>query len=127
MKIEDLVLSIEQMQHLKELGIEVKDTALCIIPRESWHKCYVPTEVIFPQDEHIRIPTLTLQEILEMLPKELYNKYMLVFFPDDAMCSCIQYQTEHKDILHDEDFGDTPLECAYRMLCWVAEHGYLNK
>lgn len=130
MKIEDQVLSIEQMQHLKKLSVKVKDTALCIIPRESGHKCYVPTEVVFPQDEDIKIPTLTLQEILEMLPKKIEinsrEYYLFINYQDGEVSYAISEDEMFFTIMFEDTWPNT-LQGAYNMLCWTAENGYLNK
>lgn len=70
------------------------------------------------------IPAFTLQDILELLPKEM-KSYDLVLFMDNH----IQYEKwdgiNHAKILVQFD-GVTLLDSAYQMLCWCAEKGYLT-
>ena len=140
MKIEDQVLSIEQMQHLKELGVEVKDTALAWFPPYKYDADGFPSylfrerdsySVAFNDGDEAAIPTLTLQEILEMLPKKTIIKDE---FNQDTE---VLFRSNNQTIWYDELMVcggmrpvikkcETLLETAYEMLCWCAEKGYLN-
>ena len=124
MKIEELVLSIEQMMHLKELGLEVKDTALC------WYDdCVNGTDTFFEEDLKECVLTLTLREILELLPKSIIVENPgwdseTIFLEIDWSESFISYDGEY--LTHSCETHDL-LNASYNMLCWVLENGYLKK
>ena len=126
MKIEEQVLSIEQMQHLMELGMKVEDTALC------WWEYHTDEFVVMPVNcvpEGLYYRTLTLQEILELLPKSIIVENPgwdseTIFLEIDWSESFISYDGEY--LTHSCETHDL-LNASYNMLCWVLEHKYLNK
>ena len=72
MKLEDMCLTIEQARELKELGIDFSNSMLCFYEIEG--VMYIGYNGIFDYDEtlgHTKQPTLTITEMLEMLPKVL--------------------------------------------------------
>ena len=131
MKIEEHVLSVEQMKHLKELGMKVEDTALC------WWEYHTDEFVVMPVNsvpEGLYYPTLTLQEILELLPRRIatesnpnYTEYKLEIYPDYQVISYVDVRSGKE--AWGELWGDSVqmsiLNAAYAMLCWVLEKGYL--
>ena len=71
MKIEDMCLTIKQARELKELGIDFSNSMLCFYEIEG--VMYIGYNGIFDYDEtlgHTKQPTLTITEMLEMLPKD---------------------------------------------------------
>ena len=117
------VLSIEQMQKLKELGVDTS--------KASMHFLYMPTaksimsgvyevddepEVFVSQNgmnhEH---PTFTLQDIIELLPIENI----------DIRRNCHEkWVISYKDeITFKSEFM---IDAAYKMLIWVIENNYLK-
>ena len=118
------VLSIDQMKHLRELGLDTSDA--------SMHWQFLPTVESFfngvlaleerptlfvsqPNMKH-EYPAYTLQDILDKLPSYItYNdeEYQLQILPP---CICYRY-VNNVDIL----------ENAYKILCWVIENGYILK
>lgn len=147
--MERQVLSIEQMQHLKEQGIDTSKASMhyWVITNGEYSKemgGYVfskePSCIIlklypyeFISDAAIRrvedIPTLTLQDILEMLPNEI---------KEDSECNILSI-TKYNDGwyirygLSDEFVplisfeSNSLLDAAYEMLCWCIENGYIKK
>ena len=135
------VLSIEQMQHLQELGMELKDTMLYwIVYKVGNEKNFVTTrenamEVI---DESCgMLPAYTLQDVLDALPDEveipLYpekGKYELrikrmVFNEDKVMYAVVYEQQDYIDwiVLYSDK---VLIDAAYFMLCWTIENGYVE-
>ena len=125
------VLSIEQMQKLKELGVDTS--------KASMHFLYMPTaksimsgvyevddepEVFVSQNgmnhEH---PTFTLQDIIELLPNTFDGYYLNIY--RSSLAYCFEYEN-----ISDKDWklekGSNPLEAAYKMLIWVIENGFLK-
>ena len=125
------VLSIEQMQKLKELGVDTS--------KASMHFLYMPTaksimsgvyevddepEVFVSQNgmnhEH---PTFTLQDIIELLPYTFDNSYLRIYRGINMYYFIYESINSEDDII---EKGNTPLLAAYNMLIWVAENGYLK-
>lgn len=119
------VLSIEQMRKLKELGVDVSPVGVCFHYRfdgGNTHRLEFATS--YCSDD---IKAFTLQDILEMLPKQI-DDYQLVIWLDDGY---VRYETE---IGRDDEGGDVLavfdntniIQSAYEMLIWVAENVYLK-
>ena len=125
------VLSIEQMQKLKELWVDTS--------KASMHFLYMPTaksimsgvyevddepEVFVSQNgmnhEH---PTFTLQDIIELLPYTFDNFYLKIYRGINMYYFIYESINSEDDII---EKGNTPLLAAYNMLIWVAENGYLT-
>lgn len=125
------VLSIEQMRHLQELGVDTSKASMFYVPKLEPKNEYcllnVKPNPIIPY-----IPTFTLQDIIEMLPKEIgentgeylistklfigqtdYNEWVFEY----VGLTCIKKLFTDKDIM----------EAAYQMLCWCIENGYIKK
>ncbi len=128
MDIKKQVLSIEQMQHLKRLGLDTSDATMC------WIKTPKGRDVAFNDDWIDRreslldpIPAYTLQDILEKLPNRIEIK--------GSICDLIIYHHEDGVSVYydDNDFTQSTLFCkptllksAYEMLCWCIEQGFIK-
>lgn len=128
------VLSIDQMKHLRELGLNTSDA--------SMHWQFLPTVESFfngvlalegrptlfvsqPNMKH-EYPAYTLHDILDKLPSYItYNdeEYQLQILPP---CICYRYVNYTFDDLDYKNNVDI-LENAYNMLCWCIENGYILK
>ena len=122
------MLSIEQMQHLKELGLELKETMMrwqLANPQGKW--VLVPSNMA--NLKVIGIPAYTLQDVLDALP-DFINEYCLII---DMSFGVIRYDNltrKNNPILKEKYFndeGNTLIDVAYEMLCWCIEQGYINK
>ena len=133
MKIEEQVLSIEQMKHLQELGVDTSDASMVWIKQEpptpqddefkvwkvfvfqDWMKRYIGTEFI---------PTYTAGDLFRKLPSSLKCDYLNSWIAihtdgcDDPLISA-SYEFEYNDI-KGKQVGDTIEEALYNLLCWVA-------
>ena len=124
-------LSIEQMQHLKELGLEMKDTMLYwIVYKVGNEKNFVTTrenamEVI---DESCgMLPAYTLQDVLDLLPKQIGVEYIydLCIFPESI--SYTQFiGGEINDNLFEVPINESLIDAASSILCWAIENGYVE-
>lgn len=124
------VLSIEQMQHLKELGIDTSKASCYIWESEGkeylyWGKC----------EDANGIPTFTLQDILELLPKSIITKdfhndnvYLIADFFSKMIGYAYSFETcgEISFYKHSEFQYSLLIESAYDMLCWCIENGFVK-
>ena len=134
------VLDVQQMQHLRELGLELKETLL------YWARCVDNNPCAAPHDEEWAlikgnntpptvgftywefIPAYTLQDVLDALP-DLIDEYCLII---DMFFGVIRYDNlERKDssILKKTYFNNDdkyPIDAAYEMLCWCIENGHVK-
>ena len=125
------VLSVEQMKHLQEIGLELRNTSMLLwykqmlgkIPISDW-ELSVWRESLFSED-HV-YPAYTLQDILDKLPPVI-KKYF---------CLSIRV-SEYKKMWHVEYEGagcllsyfhlKNLIDAAYETLCWCVENGYIGK
>ena len=135
------VLDVQQMQHLQELGLELKETMLYWVVYEVGHEnSFVTTkenamEVI---DESCgMLPAYTLQDVLDALPLQVEiplhperGKYELrikrmVFDEGRVMYSVVYEKEDYIDwivIYSDEVL----IDAAYSMLCWAIENKFVE-
>lgn len=125
MKIEEQVLSIEQMKHLQELGVDTSDASMCWVAgedtstdEEEWN-LIIPNNFLMPYN----IPTYTIGDLIEKLPKSIdlgFGEYDLE----------LSIKGEYVEVQYESDYDDwTPFFCSnlslieslYSILCWVAE------
>ena len=126
MKIEEQVLSIEQMKHLQELGVDTSDASMCWVAgedtstdEEEWN-LIIPNNFLMPYN----IPTYTTGDLIEKLPKSIdlgFGEYDLE----------LSIKGEYVEVQYESDYDDwTPFFCSnlslieslYSILCWVAEN-----
>ena len=122
MKIEEQVLSIEQMKHLQELGVDTSDASMCWVAGEDadegeWN-LIIPNNFLLPYN----IPTYTIGDLIEKLPKSIdlgFGEYDLE----------LSIKGEYVEVQYENDYDDyTPFFCSnlslieslYSILCWLA-------
>ena len=120
MKIEEQVLSIEQMKHLQELGVDTSDASMCWVAGEDadeveWN-LIIPNNFLLPYN----IPTYTIGDLIEKLPKHFYMEESPI-----NMCAIngsrafqAGYIKVPKVYKRDGNIKNT----LYKLLCWVAEN-----
>ena len=124
MKIEEQVLSIEQMKHLQELGVDTSDASMCWVAgedtftdEEEWNLC-IPNHFLLPYN----IPTYTTGDLIEKLPKTIGIYHLMI----DWNLMQIEYTNwSWQESVFRECFtlNDKPLiNTLYDCLCWVAEN-----
>lgn len=136
------VLSMEQMQHLKKLGVDTCKASMCWLKdltkdlnkgREidmttGWNLGF-NNPVFYKYDWMVGIPTFTLQDILDLLPKEIEAKdepipYHLEVIFDGSGLWEVSYTRNFNALEY--FYHGTLLEAAYEMLCWVAAGEYIK-
>ena len=126
------VLSVEQMKHLQEIGLELRNTSMLLwykqmlgkIPISDW-ELSVWRETLFSED-HV-YPAYTLQDILDELPKRIetedYEFELYIYYHENG----VSVFYDDGDITQLAFFSKpTLLESAYEMLCWCIENGYVK-
>ena len=125
-------LSIEQMQHLQELGLELKETKLYWVVYEVGHENnFVTTkenamEVI---DESCgMLPAYTLQDVLDALPVTILHDKRIYELDINMGNERIEYvQTSVDDVLVGLRFTQIPLiDAAYSMLWWAIKNKFVE-
>ena len=121
------VLSLEQMNKLKELGVDVNPKGMCLMyTSDSSDNYYLKYGESTCEDD---IKAFSLQDIIELLPDT---------FPHQFLSQTLRITKNSVDyvdysffaevfIEHSEyDGKDTILQASYNMLLWVIENGYLK-
>ena len=130
MKIEEQVLSIEQMKHLQELGVDTSDASMCwLYKSESTgnliYDIAVNHEMYYGSDFINACPAYTAGDLFRKLPSSLKCDYLNSWIAihtdgcDDPLISA-SYEFEYNDT-KGKQVGDTIEEALYNLLCWVAE------
>ena len=127
MKIEDQVLSIEQMQHLQELGIDTSDASMCWLDFEDNEpmevNVFVP-EIMLGYTMCKVYPTYSIGDLIEKLPDSIdgvhgipYNRKILIEGEYTEVC-----YTDGGDYCPFLYSHSTLIKLLYKLLCVVAEN-----
>lgn len=125
------VLSIEQMQELKDLGIDISNASMCWIGCADGNDVYPYNSTfkdIFENHKEtipsVLTPTFTLQDILEMLPN--IKGY---YYPDLRQVSKFEWQVIYKPKFGElpwiSKYGITSIEAAFNMLKYCKQYNYI--
>lgn len=144
------VLDIEQMQHLKELGIDTSKASMVLIytdcncdviewddvqyelshpePMEMFKELYDAETGNYDHSYRKYCGVFTLQDILDLLPKsiEYYGQLQMHFceMPEGMYANQVVYSTiEGNQIVF---FDKDVIGSAYEMLCWCIENGFMK-
>ena len=135
------VLSVAQMQHLQELGVDTSKASM------RWYATYEHNPNLYELGMRYStfnfpsIPALTLQDMLEMMPGSIESDNILYHFELLKLGSST-YSIGYKGIVDEtvDENGDeinrikyhmllwnkNLLTCAYETLCWLVENGHLK-
>lgn len=130
------VLSIEQMKHLQELGLDTSDASIYWARVSHGSRIDDKSKGVWFLSLHKEfqtcgfmsyeiLPTYTLQDILDKLPPSIGNNTLtLQRHGDKWMCLYIEPYTRYS--LHME-IKEKCIYAAYDMLCWCIENGYIKE
>lgn len=131
MKIEEQVLSIEQMKHLQELGVDTSDASMAYynIPRDNqpdnWILGMANKEIggiMISNGIKEMKPTYTTGDLIEKLPKTIGIYHLII----DWYVTQIEYMSwSFQEAVFRDCFNlkDKPLiNTLYNCLCWVAKN-----
>ena len=129
-------LDVQQMQHLQELRLELKETMLYWVVYEAGHENnFVTTkenamEVI---DESCgMLPAYTLQDVLGALPIEIKYKDKRCWLCIELADEMIGYyyenaRFEHRWVYYEVVMIDESLiDAGYKLLCWAIENKFVE-
>ena len=131
MKIEEQVLSIEQMKHLQELGVDTSDASMAYynISRDNQPDKWILgianikiASVMLSNGITEMEPAYTTGDLIEKLPKNIDGSYLLIEFCASDLGYGDWDCGELYGINAQQKFNDKSLkEALYDLLCWVAE------
>ena len=129
MKIEEQVLSIEQMKHLQELGVDTSDASMVWIKQNStllpdnikelwWVDTYYDSlKPMVEQEDSGFVQTYTIGDLIEKLPIRIGSVNRKIYFTGKYII--VSYSSPDGSLI--EYRGTTLLCLLYSLLCWVAE------
>ena len=128
MKIEEQVLSREQMKHLQELGVDTSDASLAWFMSPKTNQWKIKAKNNFAHELLLRlsyeryIPTYTTGDLIEKLPKSIGDYRLLIDWDSEIVYYQDWSGEEVLDHIGEYSFTDRPIMNAlYDCLCWVAK------
>lgn len=129
------VLSIEQMKHLQELGLDTSDASMywarvshgSSVDDKSKGKWFLSLHKEFQTCgfmSYESIPTYTLQDILGKLPCFIGNQVLTIQKLADSY-TCLYIEPYTRSMINITESKE-PIDAAYDMLCWCIENGYVK-
>ena len=130
-------LDVQQMRRLQGMGLKLKKDTILVWARFMFGKTQISDWEIAYNHSAITnnsqtIPAYTLQDVLELLPKELKPAKRRYWLRMDLSDGCVYYYyedsslVEQRVILFNGGEDIDLLEAAYRMLCWCIKQGYIE-
>ena len=123
MKIEEQVLSREQMAHLQELGVDTSDASMIwVVNKENPSIVSIDVNDPLPYVGNCAcdfIPTYTIGDLIEKLPKYFHAKEHPI-----EMCAINgsgAFVVDYFNIAKSCGKDGTIKNALYKSLCWVAE------
>lgn len=124
-----ITLSIDQMKHLIELGIDLSKASFGWVTQDlgqygtdQWIS--FADECNFSED--YVIPALSLDDILELLPPIIHNNECYVAHIGGCNCSYTHCNGSPYDLsVFKSITKDSNIEAAYGMLLWCIENDYI--
>ena len=117
------VLSIEQMNHLQELGLDTSDASMCLEWKVTDEDNMFVNSIISDSNYDFYHPTYTLQDILDKLPPSI-NWNPLIIVGNSVMYSAGYGEGyDHPIRIFKEE---SLLESAYKMLLWIIEQNFFR-
>ena len=129
MKIEEQVLSIEQMKHLQELGVDTSDASMVWIKQNStllpdnikelwWVDTYYDSlKPMVEQEDSDFVQTYTIGDLIEKLPKNIDKKTFTMSY---LSAPSVGYSLSKHVMIPSQQNG--LVDALYSILCWVAEN-----
>ena len=122
------VLSIEQMQHLQELGLDTSNASMYWL---SYNGVSVDIPINFhlstSDNDYVICNAYTLQDVLDALPKSLEigkSKYEISIYMIGGKWAVDYYSEKDADIQSGE--CENLIDAVYSRLCWAIENGYVE-
>ena len=129
MKIEEQVLSREQMKYLKELGVDTTDASMAYynISRDNQPDKWIlgianikVASVMLSNGITEMEPTYTIGDLIEKLPKHFYIKEAQISMV--AINGSGAFEVWYDKVPKSNKSDGTIKNALYKLLCWVAEN-----
>ncbi|WP_373150011.1 hypothetical protein [Bacteroides stercoris] len=127
------VLSVEQMEHLQELGLSTSDGSMCWCYALSYKNAKWELEIYEDVIDQKRdsnfwetLPTYTLQDILDKLPPVI-KKYYWLAIRVSAHKGMWYVEYNGRGCTLSYFYSENLIDAAYEMLCWCIENGDVEK
>lgn len=117
-------LSIEQMKHLKDLGLDTSDGSMCFEWNESDPDIMIVTSPDADTNYDYCRKTYTLQDILDKLPCFIGNQVLTIQKLANSY-TCLYVEPYSRSIIKITESKEL-IDAAYEMLCWCIENGYVK-
>ena len=123
MKIEEQVLSREQMKYLQELGVDTSDASLAWFMSPNTNQWKIKAKNNFTHELLLRlsperyIPTYTTGDLIEKLPKNIDKKTFTMSY---LSAPSVGYSLSKHVMIPSQQNG--LVDALYSILCWVAEN-----
>ena len=121
------VLSVEQMIHLQELGLDTSDGSMCF----EWNESDADNMVVTSPDADTNYDyyheTYTLQDILDKLPTLIIissDFYKICIEPSCGYWDIYYYKSDATELISKK--SENIIDAAYEMLCWCIENRYIK-
>ena len=125
------VLSVEQMKHLQDLGLDTSNASMCWIKdTEGNRHLSVHDEYCYEASFMNPIPAYTLQDVLDALPEEITHKrkdYLIEMWKRDDEWTIGYLFFEIEDVVHlHDDTNKSLIDAAYELLVWCIENKFVE-
>lgn len=117
------VLSVEQMKHLQNIGLDTSDGSMCFEWNESDDNMVVVSIYADTNYDYCRT-TYTLQDILDKLPCFIGNQVLTIQKLADSY-TCLYMESYTRSMINITESKEL-IDAAYEMLCWCIENGYVK-
>lgn len=127
-----ICLSIDQMQKLKELGVETKDASMCWVrDPEGNYSLSLHDEYCYEMSFMNPVPAFTFEDMLELMPwrifSEAHNRDFFLKMEKQQNKYSLFYRNPYLDNLVTSTFNDNAVDSAFELLCWLAENNLLKQ
>ena len=127
MKLEDQVLSIEQVQELQELGFDVeKYASMCYVaytsdeePYEKEYSISILDEFCYESASLEPTPTMTIGDIIGVLPEKIHKNYYL-----EISKNYVDYCDDHISI--NGEVEEKLIDALLEMLKWCIKNKHIE-
>ena len=137
-------LSIDQMQHLQELGLDTSNASMLYCDLYDEEYILVESKHRFDKEENAILlegvrnsviyckkitPAYTLQDVLDALSKNVSSNGKAYYLNVDLCVGYVCYGRRMEDnLLVGVSFAKIGclIDAAYSMLCWAIENGYVE-
>ena len=130
-------LDVQQMQHLQELGMELKKDTILVWARfmlgktqiSDWEIAYNHSAIT---DNSQTIPAYTLQDVLDALPKEIMYENKRCWASIDLEDGFIGYYYENYSLYYKWAYfeavmkDESIIDAAYELLVWCIENKFVE-